>query len=265
MKNISEILKNTQKLLDDNSPVLLTGMAVAGTFATAWFTFKGTQKATLAIADEADQRNHQAEGLGVEPSPITNQEKFLATWKFYAPAAAAVIGTTTCMVMATKISLNRTAALAGALVIAERGSDKYQDKVKELLGEKKHTQVVDAVASDQAKSIPLDNTIPLEEGQQWFLDAYSGRYFKGDIEQIKAAVNSFNQEMIYGSYASLSEWYKRIGLEDIQESDAVGWNKKNLLEITQTAEVKTHRGKEVVVVILTFDRRPEATFQDADI
>jgi hypothetical protein len=261
MKNISAIVKSAQKLLDDNSPVILTGVAVAGTFATAWFTFKGTQKATIAISDEADKRNHQAEGLGVEPTEITNQEKFLATWKFYAPAAVAVIGTTTCMVLATKISLNRTAALAGALVLAERGSDQYKDKVKELLGEKKHIQVTDAVAEEKLSKIPAGYLPEPREGEQIFVDARSMRPISMTKDKIEKAVNALNAEMLEYTYASLSDFYEKVGLEPTQDSDSIGWNNQRLLKLNYTAILKDDRA----VQLFTFDRSPMPDFRDGQI
>lgn len=261
MKNLPNVVKNAQKLLDENSPVILTGVAIVGTVATAWLTFKGTKAATEAIAEEAGKRNSVRLSGGPEPEPISNQDKFLLTWKFYAPVVGTVLGSSVAMVMATRISANRTAALAGALVIAERSSDQYRDRVKEVLGQKKHIQVVDSIAAEQVQNTPPNNSTPIQQGQQWFLDTYSGRYFQSDVETIKRKEVEFNHSLLYGKHASLTEWYNLIGLEEIEMSDELGWNKDRLLEIIHTPELY----KDVTVVALTFDKRPQATFRDADI
>lgn len=254
--SISTTIKDIRKLLDSNSPIILTGMAVSGTLLSVYLTYKGTQKGTLAIAQEARERN-----MSDSPTPISNIEKVNMTWRGYVPAAFAVVGTCTCMVMATKIGLNRTAALAGALVIAERNNDQYKDKVKEVLGQNKHTKVADAVAQDQVAAIP-SGALPLpRDGEQTYLDAWSGRSISTTRENMDKAVNDFNHDMLYGKYASLSEFYKRVGLPDIQTSDSVGWNKQALLELAYTAVLKDDRP----ITVFTFDRAPSATFRDDDI
>ena len=253
MKVPSINFKDVRKVLDKNSPIILTGMAVSGTFLTAYLTYKGTQKATLEIIEAEDPSSG--------PVSLTNQEKFLLTYKFYIPAAGAVIGTSGCMIMATKIGLDRTAAMAGALVIAERANDQYKDKVKEILGENKALKVSDSVASDQVEKMPSHVFGVPNAGEQLFLDAYSGRLLSTTMEKMEKAVNDFNKEMLYGSYASLSDFYSRIGLDDIQESDSIGWNKERLLELVYTTVLKDDKA----VVVFAFDKRPSPGFRDTDI
>ena len=253
MKVPSIGLQDIRRMLDKNSPVILTGMAVVGTFATAYYTYKGTQKGTQVIRE--NEPNDEMIAV------LSNQEKFLLTYKFYIPAATAVVGTSACMIMATKIGLNRTAALGAALVIAERGNEQYKDKVKELLGENKHIKVTDEIAKDQVAAVPSSQFPLAREGEQIFLDAYSGRTLSTTRNAMDRAVNDINQEMIYGRYCSLSEFYSRIGLEDIQESDSIGWNNKDLVELVYTSVLKDDRA----VVVFTFNKRPSATFRDADI
>ena len=74
----------------------------------------------------------------------TTQEKFILSWKDFAPAVVVGTGTAACMVMATKIGLTRTAALGAALVVLERNNEQYRDKVREVLGKPKDVKVIDA-------------------------------------------------------------------------------------------------------------------------
>ena len=261
MKNISTLVKTAQKLLDENSPVILTGVAVAGVVGTAWLTFKGTQKATLTISEESDRRNVLNVANGKDFVPVTNQEKLLLTWKFYAPSVIAVVGTSTCMILATKISLNRTAALAGALVIVGRDNETYKDKVKQLLGDKKHIQVVDATAEDRVASIPSSQFIYPRPGEQIFVDSWSGRQLSTTKQQMEAAVNSFNKEMLYNDWATLGEFYDRIGLEPIQQSGVLGWNKNSFLELVYTAVLR--EDEDQAVIVFKFDKNPMPDFRDS--
>jgi hypothetical protein len=257
---IPSIFEDARKMLDRNSPVILTGMAVGGTLLSVYLTYKGTQKGTETIRVAAVEKM-TAPGY-IDPanrSPLSNQEKFLLTYKFYAPAAAAVVGTSVCMVMATRIGLDRTAALAGALIVTERTNDQYKAKVKELFGENKNTKAIDAVAQDQINSTPEGKFPTPSDGKQVFMDAWSGQIFVSDTETIKQAVNDFNHEMLYGSYCSLNDLYKRLGLEEIQEGGQIGWNKDDLLEVVYTSTL-TKKGQ--AVVVMSFDKKPFSTFLD---
>jgi hypothetical protein len=261
MKNVSSIVKATQRLLDDNSPLILTGAAVVGVVGTAWLTYKGTVQATRRL-DHAEiaKRGPEDEEINLDSS-LTTQDKFLLTWKFYAPAVVAAVGTSACMVMATKISLNRTAALAGALVIAERGSESYKDRVKELLGEKKHTQVVDSLAEEQVARIPAGYLPTPRDGEQTFIDARTGRNLSTTREKMDKAVNALNAEMLEYTYASLTDFYEKIGLDPVQDSDNVGWNSSRLVKLSYTAVMKDDRA----VQVFTFEREPMLDFRDGQI
>lgn len=247
---ISTIFRDLKRVIDSNAPVILTGIAVSGACLTTYLAAKGGNKAARAIIAEESK----------ELRLLTAQEKFITTYKFYAPAAAALVGTTACMVMATKIGLDRTAAVAGAFVIAERANDQYRDKVKELLGENKHTKVVNATAEEDAKTLVVPNTIVLDGQDQVFVDKWSGRPFPSTKEKMQKAVNEFNHEMLYGKYASLSEFYNRIGLEDTEESDDIGWNNNRLLELVYTPVLKDDKA----VVYFSFDQKPMPGFQKVD-
>jgi hypothetical protein len=254
MKNINNTIKDVQRLLDKNSPVILTGMALFGMGASVFYTYKGAQKGTRAI-----DASRTKPGFNPGEAPeLTNQEKFLLTYKFYAPAAVAVVGTGACMVMATKIGLNRTAALGAALVVAERGSDQYRDKVKEILGENKDIKVVDAIANDQVAAMPAGYLPPPREGEQTFVDGWSGRAISSTMETVKKAINDANKEILDYSYISLTDFYESIGLDAIQESGSIGWSSEHLLDVSFTSVLKDDRA----VVVMTFKKAPTATFRD---
>ena len=250
MKNINQTLRQVRTLLDEHSPVILTGMAIAGLGTSVYLTAKGAFKAKDAIVSREIEQG----------STLTGQEKFLLTYKFYAPAAVTTIATAGCMVMATKIGLNRTAALGAALVVAERGNEQYRDKVKEILGDTKDQKVNDAVAAER-----IQNMAPFEsprEGEQIFVDAWTGRRISTTMEKMERALNDYNKEMLHNRYMSLNELYARVGLDDIQMGNSIGWNvgkaQDKLLEFDYTTVLKDDRE----VVMFKFDRNPMPTFRD---
>lgn len=240
--NVSALFNKFRRFADENSPVILTGMAVSGACISAYLAAKGGIRAAQVLSER-------------EPD-LSNQDKFILTYKFYAPAVVTLAGTSACMIMATKIGLDRTAAMAGALVVSERTYDQYKDKVKETLGENKHTKIVDAVAQDRVAATPNNSMIVLGDGDQWCFDMWSGRFFKGTMESLKQAVNEFNHELLYGDYASLTEFYSRVGLDSIQESDNIGWNNDHLLEVIYTSVLKDNKP----CIAIQFDKAPMPNF-----
>lgn len=254
-------IKTVKHILDTNSPVILTGIAVSGAALTAYLSVKAGMKSSDALRTKAENES-RGDGFGnYESGEFTNAEMFLETYKFYIPAAASLVGTSVCMVMATKIGLDRTAALAGTLIVAERANDQYRDKVKEILGENKHVKVQDAVAKDAVErtSVPT-HMIGLDD--QLFLDMWTGRYFPSTREKVEAAVNEFNHRMLTRStYGSLNSFYESVGLDDIQSGSEMGWHRDALLELTFTPVLKDGKA----VVAFQFDRKPMSTFRDGDI
>lgn len=253
--NISRTIKNFKRLVDANAPVILTGVAVAGACLTTYLSAKGGMKSAGALDDAEVVKRTTLKDNSVD---LTNTEKFIATYKFYAPAAVSLVGTVTCMVLATKIGIERTAAVAGAFVIAERANDQYRDKVKELLGENKHNKVVDATVADQAKNLVLPENLVLEGGKQIFVDSWTGRPIPTTMEKMNQALNEFNHELLYGDYASLTQFWKLVGLPGTSQSDDIGWNRTRLLELHYTPTLLDDRA----VVYFTFDRNPMPDFQD---
>lgn len=248
---IPSLIRDAQTFIDKNSPQILTAFAVAGTALTGYLAAKGGMKAAKDIQDFEAKEN----GLWIQS---TTQEKVLITWKSFAPAVVVGTGTAACMVMATKIGLSRSAALGAALVVVERNNEQYRAKVKEILGQNKDTKVVDEMAKDQVAAMP-SSSLPLpREGEQTFVDAWTGRAFSTTMETINKHVNDFNKEILYGGYADLNGFYKRLGLAEITEGDEIGWSKGDLLELVYTTTLKDDRA----VVVFTFDKKPSATFQD---
>lgn len=255
--NVSELLNKARRFADENSPVILTGMAVSGACISAYLAAKAGFKSSEILSKTPDIQAVDFDGE-VRGRELTNQEKFLITYKLYIPAVATLAGTSACMIMATKIGLDRTAAMAGALVVSERTYDQYRDKVKETLGENKHTKIDDAVAQDQVTRTPLPPA-ELSEGEQWCFDRWSGRFFKSSMESIKQSLNQFNEHFLNEDSMSLTDFYNWIGLDEIQQSDYVGWRREDgLLELDITSVLKDNRA----CIAIGFKRAPMATFQN---
>jgi hypothetical protein len=222
--DLSSLLKQSQGLVRDNSPAILTAIGVTGVITTAYLTGKAALKYDRII---------QTEEAGYE-RPLDFKEKARLTWIVWATPVASGVLTISAIVLANRIGSKRTAAMASALAITDKAYSEYKEKVVEKLGKNKEKTVRDALAQDRVdrKPISKEQVIVTGGGRVLFMDAWSGRYFESDMETVKKAQNDTNYQIINHDSASLSDLYDRLGLNHTKDSDNIGWNMFNQLELT---------------------------------
>lgn len=223
-----EIVKRAERLAVDNSPAILTAIAVTGTLTTAFLTGRATFKAAELIADEEYSfRPREMEHR------LDNKEKFILVWKTYIPAAGTGIITVVCIVFANRIGTRRAAAVAAAYTISERAFTEYKEKVVEKLGTAKDQKIRDEIAQDRVSRNPVveHDILVTGGGEVLCYEAFTGRYFKSDMETLKKAQNDLNYTMLNEGYVSLSDFYNKIDLPTTSYSDEIGWTSDKLIEL----------------------------------
>lgn len=231
---LRDIIIKTQKIATDNSPAILTAIGVTGTLTTAYLTGKASFKAAT-ILDEA-QLEKNGERYKTDDAPfvrLTTKEKAQLIWQLYIPAV--ITGTLTCtaVICANRIGSRRTAAMAAAFSLSEKAYDEYKEKVVEQIGKNKERRVRDEIAQDRVDANPPKNQaiIATGKGDILFMDSYSGRPFESTMEDVKAAQNDTNYLVLNDGYASLTDFYNKLGLSSTKISDDLGWNSDKLLEL----------------------------------
>lgn len=228
--NLSQLTKNARKTLKRHSPEILTGIGVAGMLGTVVMAVRATPKAIMLI-DEAECEKHE---------PLTKAEKVKVAWKPYIPAAITGVTSIACIVGASSVNVRRNAALATAYTLSETALKEYKDKVVETIGEKKEKTVRDAIAKDKIEKNPVskNEVIVTEKGTTLCYDAFSGRYFKSDIDKIKRAENEFNRRLLNEDYLSLNEFYYDLGLTGTYIGDRLAWRAdRGLVEIEFSSQL----------------------------
>lgn len=240
-------LKNIEKFAVDNSPVILTVIGVVGTVGTAILTHKAAIKSdtllrlemeerarTFENADRIHERNAAHRNL-----EMTKRERFDLVWTVYIPPAVSCVATVGAIVMANRIGSKRAAAIAAAYTIMEKASSEYQAKVVEKFGEQKERNMREELAQDQVNRNPMNesNVVVVGTGDVLCCDLFSGRYFRSSVEELKKAQNDTNHEILNYGYASLTDFYDRIGIPRTDVSDEVGWNQDKLLELEFSATI----------------------------
>jgi hypothetical protein len=223
------IVKQAEKFTTDHSPQILTGIAVAGTVATAVLTGKATIKALRLT--ETRQRELDLSGSA---HVIDFKETVANTWKCYVPPVAVGVVTISSILLVNQIGTRRAAAVAAAYAVSEKAYSEYKEKVVEKLGENKEQAVRDDIAQDRVRNNPVtENQIIVSGGGKVLCyEPYTGRYFMSDMETLKKAQNDLNYQVLNNYYASLSDFYDLIGLDRTKISDDMGWNSDKLLELS---------------------------------
>lgn len=223
MTRMKIALKAAEKFVTDNSPGILTGLAVAGTVTTALLTGKAAYSAALQIA--------AADGI----ETMTTRQKSELVWKEFIPPAVVGVLTITAVIMANQIGARRAAALAAAFKISEELAEEYKERVTKVLGKQKEEKLRSDLAHDRMVAKPEGGLIVVSGSDTLFYDEMSGRFFKAEIEAVRKAVNEINHKVNNYYHASLTDFYDLIGLGGTQFSDEIGWNTDELLDVTYAA------------------------------
>ncbi len=227
--NIGKAFSSAKKMLSDNSPVILTAIGVTGTITTAVLAAKAAYKAHEILIYEDTKRTAKAPA-DVEAPVLTSKEIVELTWKLYIPAVVSGVTTITCILGANYLGTKKAAALAAAVSFSEKALDEYQSKTRELLGHEQEKVIRKEIEQDRKENrSPL--TVFLGNDDVLFLDAFSGRYFMCNKEKIRRALNDINYQILHSDYATLSDFWDKVGLEPTSASDEEGWNSEHPLEI----------------------------------
>jgi hypothetical protein len=214
-------------VLARNSPTILTGVSVAGLFTTVGLAIGATPKA-LAILEEPD--NYHRKGYDKYDAKLVDKLKIIKlTWRCYVPTALMGGFTIACIIGANSINVRRNAALASIYSLTEAALKEYQTKVIEIIGEAKAKKIKDNIDEDTIRKNPVNDreVIITGRGDMLCYETISGRYFKGDIENIRRVQNEINKDLLNDMFISMNDVYEQLGLSYTKIGDDLGWDVNN--------------------------------------
>lgn len=229
MMRIASLAGMTRKLIVDNSPTILTAVAVAGVATTAIMAVKATPKA-IRILEVAQTNN---------PVLLTPQEKLRLIAPCYIPSSMVGIATMACIIGANSVHTKRQAALISAYTLTENAFKEYQAKTTEALGKGKEQKVRDDIAQDRVDKIhtPTSEVIITGNGDVLFMDSLSSQFFESTYEKVKRAENELNYKLTHEMYASVNDFYEILGIPHNDLGEELGWKSDELLTIDISATV----------------------------
>jgi len=213
MGKLKTALEVGGKFLDKHLPEVLTGIAIVGLGGAVGSAIKSAPKAVKAVEnakidkitllerDAEDSmaldiyRNDEGEPL-LDKISLTPWEYVKTLFPIYWPTALMTACSGTCMVLATRTGIKRSAALITALGMSEKNLKEYQEKAKELFGEKKEMQLRKEIAKDRAMDAPdEDQIIQTTHGSVLFCIKDTGTYFRSSVEAVQRGMINFNAEL----------------------------------------------------------------------
>lgn len=229
MTKIASLAGAARKLIIDNSPTILSAMAVVGVATTAIMAVQATPRA-IRILENAGTNS---------PVLLTPQEKLRLIAPCYIPSSAVGIATMACIIGANSVHTKRQAALISAYTITENEFRKYQSKVTETFGENKERKVRDELAQDKVNENPVsaNQVIVTGNGDVLFMDSLSNQYFESTYEKVKRAENDLNRQLIHEAYVSLNEFYDLLEIPNNDIGEELGWKGGEDIELQISATV----------------------------
>lgn len=232
-KEFIQVAKTVGTMLKKNSPVILTGTAMAGLLSTTVLAVRATPKALDRIHDASiDEDGNEIE--------LTKWEKFKAAAIEYVPTAISFVGTGACIIGAQTINGHRLAAMSALYSMSETALKDYKDEVLKTVGAKKTESITDAINKKKVDENPHTetNVIMTGKGEVLCYETITGRYFKSNADEINKAENQLVRQMNLGdTRISTNEWYYALGIDGVKLGDEMGWTIETPLEVRFTSSL----------------------------
>ena len=197
------------KLIKDNAPYILSGLAAYGVVETAVLSIKATPKAIYILEE------HMYEN---ENSPTAKQTIEL-TWRCYIPAMVAAAGTIACIVGVNVLNFRREASLIAAYSFAESKLREYRNE----LGEKKDAKIQESISEKKRKAHDIDFKA-CTDGKMWCYEPESDQYFQATTEQILWAELTANKVFKNLGELSFNDFLELLpGCRKVPWGDHYGW------------------------------------------
>lgn len=214
----------------ENSPEILTGIAIGGSVTTAYLAGIASIHAIRRLDNTPLVEN------------MNRREKFLEVWDLYIPTVFSGGVTIACIVGANRISTKRALAAYSLLAVSEKTFEEYREKVVERIGEKKDKEIRDEIAQKKVSDNPPNNVLVAGSDGVLCCELFTGRYFHSDMESLKKAVNEVNAKAMREDYCVIGEFYYIIGIPHTSNSGRIGWTSDKLLVLDFTTTL-TEDGK----------------------
>lgn len=224
-QNLINNAKNIGKTLKRHSPEILIGAGIAGFVSTVFMVAKEAPVVKEKLDELHEELAEKDEELS--KADIIFEEVKVAL-PHYAPAIVTGTLSTVSILGGYRVISKRTAAFAAAYEMASTNLKTYQNKVKELYGDKKEEKVRNEIAKDEVEKDPPteENTkeVIVTDGSILFRDKFSGRYFRSTVDLVRQAEKKIQQDLFMNDWVPLNDLYYYLELDPVDLGDDFGFN-----------------------------------------
>lgn len=231
---LKEIVSKIGREFGEKTPEILTGISIAGLISTMYLCYKAGPVAKEIIKRRKEE--YKEIGSGKE-----NQKKKMKVLKESAKelipvvAPSIVMGTVTggCIIGSNKASNKKIALLSTAYSVSKDAVKDLNEKMEEVLGDKKAKLVKDKIAEDKLKKSPYifsngevymdeDFDVPCK-------DLYTGAQFRSNSMKIKEVLLKLSERCKQEMFISLNDLRLELGMESVPMGRDIGWNVDDLV------------------------------------
>lgn len=202
------MLFKTKMFFKRNGSTILSCVGAAGVVVTTVMAIKATPKAIQLLEEAKEEKGEE----------LTKTEVVLTAGSAYIPTAVVGLSTITCVLSATVLNRRQQAALTSAYALLNTSYKEYKNKVIDILGKEGHDEIQSEIAKDK-----YEGQIEVNEGNELFYDAFSGRYFESTKYKVKEAQYQLNRDLVMRDYIYLNEWYDYLGIDPVEGGWDIGW------------------------------------------
>lgn len=259
---LERLLHKSNVFLKNRGPTILTCIGAVGVIVTAVTAVKATPKALKKIEEASCDKGEE----------LTKLEIVKVTAPVYIPTIVIGAATISCIFGANVLNRRQQASLSSAYALINSSFNEYKNKLKELYGEEAHNKIIDSLAVEKAKEIPiyaecLCESCDLAAGDSscepmLFYDEFSKRYFESTMDRVIAAEYHLNRNFAIGGCCVLNDFYEFLGLEKEDYGDEVGWAVEDELYWIDFnhRKVELDKGLECYVVEMVYS--PSSDFKE---
>ena len=235
---------NLGRWFGKNAPGIMQGLGIAGMLSTTVVAVVKTPEALRLIEEKTKEKG----------AKLTIGEKIKVAGKCYIPALITGSTSTLLLILASRESSKRSAALATAYSLSETAFREYREKVAEVFGEEGERTVKEVLIQDKMDSVPAPNIVVSDPDEFEAYEPVSGRYFSTSQNKLDAAVNEVNRRILsdpFDGFQSQNDFFELVGLPRTEGfNDKVGWFLGNLLELQNDPYPwGDHNGSPVLLVV----------------
>ena len=225
MGKYGEKIVNFVKANDTN---IITGIGIADGLALGGYLWYKT-------GVKVSNKIHYEEEFQMRE--LTFKEKIKATWKMFILPTVNTLVSGGLLIYSARIGNKRLAALGAAYNIAETTIQKYADKAKEVVGEKKAEAISQKVAEDNFNN-SKNEIATTYHGDLIVQEPATGIKFNTTWDKVDLAIMKVQREAEQGNgVVTLSSFFRELGLTPTDATDMLGWdvNRNGSIYISKVA------------------------------